>query len=90
MWFAFAAVIFAGLKWAEIEPVNSWSWWWVALPVGMAVVWWEIIDPMFSVSKKRESRKMESRKEARHLKMQKDLGLIDTKRGKKRSGRPPL
>lgn len=90
MYFAIAAVLFAVLKWLDVSPVNGWSWWWVALPVALAVVWWEVLDPMFSISKKRESRKMDQRKVDRHLQMQKDLGLIDTKRGKKRAGRPPL
>jgi small Trp-rich protein len=90
MYFAIAAVLFALLKWTDTGPFATWSWWWVALPVVLAVVWWEVLDPLFSISKKRESRKMEQRKVDRHLKMQKDLGLIDTKRGKKRAGRPPL
>jgi small Trp-rich protein len=90
MWFAAVAVLFAVLKWAEIDPVTGWSWWWVLLPVGLAVVWWEVLDPMLSISKRRESRKMVERKEERHRKMQKSLGLIDTKKGKRRTGRPPL
>jgi small Trp-rich protein len=90
MLFAIAAALFALLKWAEIDPFAGVSWWWVALPVGLAIVWWEVLDPMLSISKRREVRKMDERKVQRHLKMQKDLGLIDTKRGKKRSGRSPL
>jgi small Trp-rich protein len=90
MYFAIAAVLFALLKWQEIGPFAALSWWWVAVPVGLAVFWWEVLDPMFSISKKREVNKMDQRKIDRHRQMQKDLGLIDTKRGKKRAGRPPL
>lgn len=84
MWFALIAVLFALLKYFEIGPVASLSWWWFALPVCLAIVWWEVLDPMLSISKKREARKMEDRKRDRHQRMQKDLGLLDQNSKKKR------
>jgi small Trp-rich protein len=88
MWFAIAAVAFALLKYFDIAFTQV-SWWWVLVPVVLAALWWELIDPMFGVSKKREARKMEERKQERHERLQKELGLINTRIGqqRRRSGR---
>ncbi|MBU6437810.1 MAG: TIGR04438 family Trp-rich protein [Betaproteobacteria bacterium] len=88
MLFAVAAVAFALLKYFDFAFAQT-SWWWVLVPVALAVVWWEVIDPLFAVSKKRELRKMDARKHDRHVQLQKNLGIVNTKGGKRRSGRPP-
>ncbi len=32
------------LKYAEIGPVATWPWWLIAVPFGLAVVWWAWAD----------------------------------------------
>jgi small Trp-rich protein len=32
------------MKWAEIGPVATWSWWWVLAPFGLAAAWWAWAD----------------------------------------------
>jgi small Trp-rich protein len=81
MWFGIAVVLFALLKYFEVWFTDV-SWWWVLLPFGLAVLWWEVIDPMFSVSKKREQRKMEKLKDDRQMQMKKSLGMQIDKKGR--------
>lgn len=83
MLFALIALLYALMKWFEIDPVAAWSWWWIAVPVGLAVIWWEVLDPALGISKRRESAKMEQRKVERHRRMQKELGQIEVKRKKR-------
>ena len=32
------------LKWQEIGPVATWSWWWVLAPFAGAALWWTWAD----------------------------------------------
>lgn len=34
------------LKWQEIGPVASWSWWWVLAPFAAAALWWQWADAL--------------------------------------------
>jgi small Trp-rich protein len=81
MWFGIAAVLFAALKYFELFFTDV-SWWWILLPFSLAVVWWEVIDPLFGVSKKREQRKMDQVKSNRQMQMKKNLGMQLDKKGR--------
>ncbi len=82
MAFVILGLIFIALKLLEIAPVAAWSWWWVLLPLALAFVWWEVIDPMFSISKKRAMLDMAERQQARREKYRASLGLGSGRRKK--------
>jgi len=75
MGFVVLGVIFIVLNWLGVAPVAGWSWWWVLLPFALAFVWWEVIDPMFDISKKRAMNDMAQRQEQRRRKYRESLGL---------------
>jgi small Trp-rich protein len=75
MGFVVLGVVFIVLKWLGVAPVAGWSWWWVLLPFALAFVWWEVIDPMFNISKKRAMNDMAQRQEQRRRKYRESLGL---------------
>ena len=75
MVFVLLGLVFIVLKFMGIAPVAAWSWWWVLLPLALAFIWWEIIDPMFGMSNKRAMRDMHRRQQARREKYRESLGL---------------
>lgn len=48
----YAGVIILLLKWLAIEPVASWSWWWVLSPLVAAVIWFEYLEQLFGRDKR--------------------------------------
>jgi small Trp-rich protein len=75
MWMLLVAIVLLGLKLAELGPFADLSWWWIALLLGLAFVWWEVIDPMFALSQKRAMKQMDQRREARADRARKSLGM---------------
>ncbi len=53
------------LKWAEIGPFATLSWWWITLPLLVAVLWFEVIEPMFGLDKRRGHDEYEAIKQER-------------------------
>jgi len=41
------------MKYFEIAPVASWSWLIVIAPFAIAIIWWEVIVPLFGLDKKK-------------------------------------
>ncbi|MDY0329442.1 MAG: TIGR04438 family Trp-rich protein [Thiomonas sp.] len=82
MAFVVLGLIFIVLKLMGIAPVAAWSWWWVLLPLALAFIWWEVIDPLFSLSKKRAMNDMAERQQARRQKYRESLGLGGGRRKK--------
>jgi len=41
--------LLVALKWFEVDPVASWSWWWVMSPFLLAVIWWEWLERMLGL-----------------------------------------
>jgi small Trp-rich protein len=64
-------VILAGLKLAELGPFAKLSWWWVAVPFILSIFWWEVIEPMFGLDKKKDHEMAEYEKKKRIDKMKK-------------------
>jgi small Trp-rich protein len=58
-------VILAGLKLAEMGPFAKLSWWWVAVPFLLSIFWWEVIEPMFGLDKKKDHEVAEYEKKKR-------------------------
>ncbi len=70
------------MKLAEFGPVGAWSWWFVLMPFGLAIVWWAWADSS-GWTKRREIDKMDARKVKRRNDNLDALG-IDKTRGRRR------
>ena len=55
---AIVFVIIFLLKILDIPPVGNWSWFWVLLPFGVLMLWWNVITPMIGWDKKVAEKKM--------------------------------
>ncbi|MBS0392761.1 MAG: TIGR04438 family Trp-rich protein [Comamonadaceae bacterium] len=62
------------LKYLEIGPVASWSWWWVLSPFAVAAVWWAWADAT-GYTKRKAMEQMEQRKRDRINKQKDALGM---------------
>ena len=58
-------VLFLMLKWFEVGPVANWSWWIVLLPFGLALFWFEVVEPFFGLDKKKAHNELEKVKQER-------------------------
>jgi len=67
-------IILLALKYLEIGPVATWSWWVVLPPFGLAVAWWTWAD-MSGYTKKKAVERDNLRKQARIDKSREALGL---------------
>ncbi|MFN7835106.1 MAG: TIGR04438 family Trp-rich protein [Burkholderiaceae bacterium] len=47
------------LKLFQVTPFAHISWWWIVLPLLFAVLWFEVIEPMFGLDVAREKRQYE-------------------------------
>ena len=83
MLFLVVGLILLVMFFMDIAPVSTWKWYWLAVPFALAWIWWDVIDPMFSLSKKQEVKNFEARKKARLEKARDALGLGTKGRGKK-------
>ena len=58
-------VLLALLRYLELGPFAKMSWWWVALPFVLVVIWWEVVTPIFGLDKKKEHADFERDRKAR-------------------------
>jgi small Trp-rich protein len=65
MYLLIVGILLAVLRFAELGPFAKLSWWWVALPFALVVVWWEIIVPMFALDKKKEHEEFDRERKKR-------------------------
>lgn len=79
MYFLLIGVLGVALKYLEIEPVGSMSWWMVLSPLALAVAWWAWADAS-GYTKRKEIEKMEGRKQKRIDRQRASLGLPVKKR----------
>lgn len=56
-------VVLSALRYFEVGPVAGLSWWWIGGLVGLAFIWFEFIEPMLGLDKRRAH---ESLEKARH------------------------
>ena len=88
MWFVVIGCLLTVLKLAGVSPVAQWSWLWVLLPFGAAVVWWFIADAS-GLTKQRESDKERERVAARRERHLDAMGLsFKKKNGRSVVGKP--
>ena len=64
MLFLFAALAFLLLKYLEVGPFAALAWWWVLVPLGLAMAWWTWSD-MSGRSKRIAMDKMEAKRQER-------------------------
>ena len=74
MAFVVIGVVLLGLWIGDVGPFGQLDWWWIALPFGLAVLWWEFADRS-GLTERRIMDKMEQRKVARREKAMESLGL---------------
>ncbi|MGA2549240.1 MAG: TIGR04438 family Trp-rich protein [Burkholderiaceae bacterium] len=53
------------MKWFEFGPVAHWSWWIVLLPFAGGLIWFEIVEPMLGLDKKKAHSDLEKVKQDR-------------------------
>jgi small Trp-rich protein len=71
MWLIWIGVALMLLHFAGIGPFADMKWWWWALPFGLAVIWFELIERTFGLDRKKGFDEMERTKRRR---IQKALG----------------
>ncbi|MGC4395967.1 TIGR04438 family Trp-rich protein [Hydrogenophaga sp. T2] len=67
------------MKYLEVDPVATWSWWVVLAPFAAAAAWWAWADAT-GYTKRRAMEKMELKKKQRIEKQRESLGLKPGKR----------
>ncbi|SFU55301.1 small Trp-rich protein [Polaromonas sp. YR568] len=82
MYFLLIGIAALALKYLEIGPVATWSWFIVLSPFVLAVVWWWYADAS-GYTKKKEIEKMEQRKQDRIDKQRDAMGMLSAKKRKK-------
>ncbi len=79
MYFLGLGLVLLLLKYLEIGPVATWSWWVVLTPFGLAVAWWAWAD-WSGYTKKKAMEKMDRRKRERIDKSKAALGMAPRRR----------
>ena len=79
MFLLFIGILGLALKYLEIGPVASLSWWLVLSPFALAVAWWAWADAS-GYTKRKEVEKMDKRKHDRIDKQRAAMGLAPKKR----------
>ncbi len=51
--FVWSGVLLIVLKWFEVEPVASWSWWAILAPLAIAFAWFELLEPLLGFDRRR-------------------------------------
>ena len=74
MWFVVVGCVLLAMKLIDYGFAAEWSWLWILLPFGLAVVWWTFADAV-GLTKQREMDKLEERKHERRRKHMEALGL---------------
>jgi len=65
MWLLWPAMALLALRYFQIGWFATVSWWWVALPFGLAFIWFEFIERYLGLEKKKAMDEMAAAKQAR-------------------------
>lgn len=60
---------FVLMKLFGVYPVAGWSWWIVLAPLALTVFWYEVIERMFDLRRRREERELQERHKERIAKL---------------------
>ncbi|MEJ8822986.1 TIGR04438 family Trp-rich protein [Variovorax humicola] len=86
MWFLLLGVLGVALKFFEIGPVATLSWWIVLIPFALAMAWWAWAD-WSGYTKAQVIKKENERKEERIDRQRSRLGMLGGPSGRKRRGK---
>jgi small Trp-rich protein len=86
MWFLLLGILGAALKYLEIGPVATLSWWIVLIPFALAVVWWAWAD-WSGYTKSQVIKKENERKSERIDRQRSRLGMLNSPSNRKRRGK---
>ncbi len=79
MYFLLIGVVALALKYLEIGPVATLSWWIVLSPFALAVAWWAWADAS-GFTKRKEVEKMDKRRQDRIDKQRDAMGMLSRKK----------
>jgi len=79
MYFLLLGIVGLALKYLEVGPVVSISWWYMLTPFALAVLWWAWADKS-GYTKRVEIEKMDARKKDRIEKQREAMGMLPKKR----------
>ena len=65
MWFIWVGVAMIILKVLEISVFSELSWWWVALPFGVGLLWFELVEKRLGMDKKKAFDEIDKAKKER-------------------------
>ena len=65
MWLLGIGLFFILMKWTDFGPVGNWSWIWVVSPFILALIWFEVFEPLLGLDKKKAHNDVEKIKEER-------------------------
>jgi len=82
MYFLLLGIAALALKYLEIGPVATWSWFIVLSPFAMAVAWWAWADAS-GYTKRKEVEKMAKRKDDRIEKQREAMEMLSAKKRRK-------
>ncbi|RZL67383.1 MAG: TIGR04438 family Trp-rich protein [Variovorax sp.] len=83
MWFLMLGVLGVALKYLEIGPVATLSWWIVLIPFVLAVAWWSFADASGYTKRKVIERENE-RKAERVDRQRSRLGMLTSRSNRKK------
>jgi small Trp-rich protein len=86
MWFLILGVLGVALKFLEIGPIATLSWWIVLIPFALAVAWWAWADAS-GYTKRKVVERENQRKEDRIDRQRSQLGMLNSRSNRKRRGR---
>lgn len=49
------ALVLVGLKFAGVDPVAAWSWWWILSPLAVAFLWFEVFEKMLGFHRREDA-----------------------------------
>ncbi|MGH6611962.1 MAG: TIGR04438 family Trp-rich protein [Burkholderiaceae bacterium] len=65
MWLIWVGVALIILKVLEVSVFTEVSWWWVALPFGLAYLWFELVEKRLGLDKKKAFDEIDKAKQDR-------------------------
>jgi len=54
--FVWMGALLIVLKGLDVGPFGQWSWWWILLPLALAFAWFELIEPLFGLDRRKRQR----------------------------------
>ncbi len=74
MWFLVLGILGVALKYFEVGPVATWSWWIVLIPFALAMAWWAWADAS-GYTKRKVVEREDARRQVRIDRQKTNMGL---------------